>query len=239
MSRLIVLFIAGFIGLSLRYIILGEFELNQLLLLLMFPIASVLLLFIMKWQYNKDRDFQPDKGENNMVTRLGDRVSTTSKQMYKDELQIGSYHRSYNSWWKRIVADVMDNSGQWYLNLSFSLLNNDQVIFKQKNENKIRGNKLWVIYHNGKEVGTVHTDYSIKNSAKLKENLYLEYGQNTYQFKSFGIGAKTEIYNNDNTVATGNRIGNSVYQLVMDSENKHHSEMLFLVYILFNYEFGQ
>ncbi|PAV31498.1 hypothetical protein CIL05_02250 [Virgibacillus profundi] len=239
MSRLIVLFIAGFIGLSLRYIIIGEFELNQLLLLLLFPIASVLLLFIMKWQYNKDRDFYPNQAEKNMVTRLGDRVSTTTKQMYKDTTQLGSYHRFYHRWWKRIVADVMDNSGQWYLNLSFSLLNNDQVIFKQKNENKIHGNKEWIIYHNDKEVGTIHSDYSIKNAAKLKESLYLEYGQNTYHFKSFGIGAKTEIYNNDNTVATGNRISDSVYQLIMNPNNKHNPEMLFMVYTLFNYEFGQ
>lgn len=239
MSRLLVLFIAGFIGLSLRYIILGEFELNQLLLLLLFPIASILLIFIMKWQYNKDRVFSPDNGEKHILTRLGDRVSTTTKQIYQHESRLGSYHRYYNSWWKRIVADVMDNSGQWYLNLSFLLLNNDQVVFKQKNENKVRGNKEWIIYHNDKAVGTIRTGYTMKNAARLKESLYLEYGQNTYQFKSFGIGTKTEIYHNDTIVATGNRIRSSVYQLIMNSKNEHSPEMLFMVYILFNYEFGQ
>lgn len=113
------------------------------------------------------------------------------------------------------------------------------MIFKQENENKISGNKLWVIYHNDKEAGTICTNYSIKNAAKLKESLYLEFGQNTYQFKSFGIGAKTEIYHNDTIVATGNRIRDSVYQLIINSRNEHNSEILFMVYILFNYEFGQ
>ncbi|RYG72223.1 hypothetical protein EU245_11060 [Lentibacillus lipolyticus] len=98
---------------------------------------------------------------------------------------------------------------------------------------------MWVVYHNDKEMGTIRTDYSMKNAAKLKENLYLEYGQNTYQFKSFCIGAKTEIYHNDTTVATGNRIRSSVYQLMMNSKNEHSPEILFMVYILFNYEFGQ
>ncbi|WP_143469692.1 hypothetical protein [Lentibacillus sediminis] len=238
MSRLLVLFIAGFIGLSLRYIVLGEFELNQLLLLLMFPAASVLVLFIMKKQYNKDRDFHPDRGEKGMVTRLGDRVSATKKQMYSGETHMGSYHRFYHSWRKRIVADIM-TPGKWYLNLSFTLSNHDQVLFKPKNENKVRENKEWMIYHNDKEVGSIRTDYSWKNARKLKESLYLEYGQNTYHFKSLSIGAKTEIYHNDTTVATGSRKGISVYQLVMNNECEHDQEMLFMVFILFNYEFGQ
>ena len=240
MSRLILLFIAGFIGLSLRFIILGRFEWNQLLLLLCLPIASVLILFIMKWQYNKDRDFKPGAKETNLVTRLGDRVSTTSKQMYSNKAYIGSYRRIYNSWWKRIIADIMDHSGQWYLNLSFSLSNGNQIDFKGKQENRIRGNNQWIIYHNDNEVGTIQTNYSMKNAAKLKESLCLEYDQNTYHFKSFGIGSRTEIHCSDSTVATGERVGNSVYQLVMkDPDHKHDAEMLFMVYILFNYVFNQ
>ncbi|MFC3040844.1 hypothetical protein ACFOGI_11350 [Virgibacillus xinjiangensis] len=239
MGRLIVLFIFGFIGLSLRYIFLGEFEGSQLLLLLMLPAGSVILLFIMKWQYNKDRDFLPVQGENHLSTRLGDRVSTTTKQLYKGETSIGTYHRVYNSWWKRVIADVLDNPGQWYLNLSFSLANNDQVMFQQKGENKIRGNKYWVVYHNEQRAGTIQTDYSLKNSAKLKESLFLEVGKNTYQFKSSGMNAKTEINRDDRTVATGDRTMNSVYQLIMHSDDEPTPELLFMAFILFNYEFSQ
>ncbi|MFZ3578766.1 hypothetical protein [Virgibacillus sp. DJP39] len=114
MSKLLALFIAGFIGLALCYIVLGKFELNQLFLLLLFPIASVLILFVMKWQYNKDLHFKPELKDRFMVTRLGDRVSTTAKQMFNNEEHIGSYNRFYNKWWKRIIADVMDSPGLWY-----------------------------------------------------------------------------------------------------------------------------
>ncbi|MFZ3578765.1 hypothetical protein [Virgibacillus sp. DJP39] len=117
--------------------------------------------------------------------------------------------------------------------------NGDQVIFKGKKENKIHGNKEWIIVHNDVEAGTVRTDRSIKNVTKLKESLYLEYGQDLYQFKSFGIGSKTEVYLNDSLIATGERVRGSVYELDTSSEDQTQSEILFMVYILFNYQFGQ
>lgn len=108
MSRLIVFFIVGFIGLSLRYIILGKFEWDQLFLLLFFPVGAVLVLFIMKWQY------------------------------------------------------------------------------------------------------------------------------------PFGVDSKTEIYHGNSVIATGKRTGNSVYQFGMnDASDQHDSAILFMVYILFNYQFDQ
>lgn len=241
LSRLLLLFVAGFIALTLRYITFGEFEMNQLFLLLVFPVASVLILLIMKWQYNKDRDFKPKLNEKYMVTRLGDRVSTTTKQLYTKKELIGSYHRFYNSRWKRVVADIMDHPGQWYLNLSFSLLNGEQVVFKGKNENNIRGNNEWVIHRNNKEIGTVRTDHSLKNAAKLNESLYLEFAGHTYHYKSFGIGSKTEVYIDDFSVAEGKRTktGDSVYEFVVNFGHKEEAELLFMVYILFNYQFGQ
>lgn len=67
-----------------------------------------------------------------MVTRMADRVSKTKKQIYNSQKYIGSYRRSYDGWWKCVVADIMDNSGQWYLNLSFSLIKGDAVTFRGK-----------------------------------------------------------------------------------------------------------
>jgi hypothetical protein len=239
LSKLIVLFIAGFIGLSLRYIISGEFEIDQLLSLLLFPAGSMLVFFILKWQYNKDRDFQPNQSKNKMVTRLGDRVSTTTKQMYRDKVHIGSYHRYYNKWWKRIIADVFDDQGRWYLNLIFTLHSGDRVVIKGENDNKIIGNIAWVIYKNDKKVGTISTDYSVKNAIKFLESLHLQYGNNTYHFKSYSLRSKTEIYYDNYVIATGERAEGAVYELTIDPALTHDWEMLFMVYILFNYNFSQ
>ncbi|MBM7660237.1 hypothetical protein JOC85_001004 [Bacillus mesophilus] len=239
MSRLLVLFIAGFIGMSLRYILNGEFEANQLFTLLLFPVGSIFLLFVMKYQYNKDRDFKPEPQDQYMVTMMGDRVSRTKKHMYLNTDHIGSYQRCYSRWWKRVVADVMDNPGQWYLNLNFSLSNGDTVTFKGRNENNLKGNSEWIIYRNDRQIGTVSTDYSLKNATKLQEGLFLEYGDQTYYYKSFGIGSRTEISLDDSVIATGERVRGSVYQLVPDNPDHIELEMIFMGYILFNYQFGQ
>ncbi|WP_164669260.1 tubby C-terminal domain-like protein [Virgibacillus doumboii] len=239
MARLLVLFIFGFIGLSLRFILKGEFELNQLLLLILFPVASVIIFFIMKYQHNKDLAYKPVSDHNSLVTRLGDRVSTTKKLIYNGENQIGTYHRSYNSWWKRIVADIMDTPGQWYLNLTFEMLNGDQIKLQGINENKIRGNNSWIILWNDQEVGTIQTDYSFKNAKKLRESLYLEYDGKTYHYQSLSVKSKTEITLDHTPIATGERSSGFVYKLEVSDFHKDEEEILFMVYILFNYEFGQ
>ncbi|WP_277680007.1 tubby C-terminal domain-like protein [Gracilibacillus dipsosauri] len=239
MSNLLILFIFGFIGLSLRFIIIGEFELDQLFLLLLFPIASILVYFIMKWQYNKDCNYEPRMGERDLVTRLGDRVSTTKKKMYHGKKLIGTYQRFYNRWWKRVVADIMNNPGLWYLNLTFSLSNGEEIVFKKKNETKIRGNNEWIIYLNNEGIGTVKTDYSLKNIGKLKESLYLEYKGNTYHYQSSSIRSVTEISVRGSKIATGERVSGSVYELTVNDSHEKEAQMLFMVYILFNYEFGQ
>lgn len=239
LSNLLILFIFGFIGLSLRFIIIGEFELDQLFLLLLFPIASILVYFIMKWQYNKDCNYEPRMGERDLVTRLGDRVSTTKKKMYHGKKLIGTYQRFYNRWWKRVVADIMNNPGLWYLNLTFSLSNGEEIVFKKKNETKIRGNNEWIIYLNNEGIGTVKTDYSLKNIGKLKESLYLEYKGNTYHYQSSSIRSVTEISVTGSKIATGERVSGSVYELTVNDSHEKEAQMLFMVYILFNYEFGQ
>lgn len=238
MGRLLLLFIFGFIGLSLRHIVLGKFELDQLLLLFLFPIASILIFFIMKWSYNKDRDYESSMNEKYLVTRLGERASTIKKQMYSGKNRIGTYHRLYDTWWKRVVAEIM-TPGLWYLNLMFSLSNGDEILFKGKNETKIRGNNEWIIYRNNEEIGTIRTDYSFKNKRKLKESLMLEYEGSTYHYQSSSISANTEISIGDTQVATGERLNGSVYGLIVNDTHENAKEMIFMVYILFIYQFDQ
>ena len=240
MNKLLLLFIVGFIGLALRYLVLGEFEVDQLLLLLSFPVGAILIVFIMKRQQNKDRSFQPGVDEIHMVTRLGDRVSEVPKQLYDRQELLGSYKRFYNSRWKRVVADIMDSPGRWFLNLTFSS-EDGKIVLLAKNDKPLRDTTEWLILLNDNEVGKIQMDYSVKNVATLNESLYLEYRNQTYHYTSFGIGATTNISTNNDTIAEGKRaeLGNSIYALDIDDTYKEEAEILFMGFVLFNYHFSQ
>ncbi|PFG12237.1 hypothetical protein ATG70_0414 [Bacillus sp. es.036] len=241
MNKLLLLFIVGFIGLAFRYLVLGKFELDQLLLLLSFPVGAILIVFIMKRQQNKDRTFQPGVDEIHMVTRLGDRVSEVPKQLYDRQELLGSYKRFYNSRWKRVVADIMDSPGRWFLNLAFSSEDGNEIVLQAKNDKPLRDTTEWLILFNDSEVGKIQMDYSVKNVASLKESLYLEYRNQTYHYTSFGIGAKTKISTNNHTIAEGERaeLGNSIYAFDIDDTYKEDAEILFMGFVLFNYHFSQ
>ncbi len=241
MNKLLLLFIVGFIGLALRYLVLGEFELDQLLLLLSFPVGAILIVFIMKRQQNKDRSFQPGGNEIHMVTRLGDRVSEGPKQLYDRQELLGSYKRFYNSRWKRVVADIMDSPGRWFLNLAFSSKSGNEIVLQAENVKPLRDTTKWLILFNDNEVGKIQMDYSVKNAATLNESLYLEYRNQTYHYTSFGIGATTKISTNNDTIAEGKRaeLGNSIYALDIDDTYKEEAEILFMGFVLFNYHFSQ
>ncbi|WP_059105286.1 tubby C-terminal domain-like protein [Shouchella shacheensis] len=238
MSKLILLFIAGFIGLFLRFIFLGEFELEQLMLLILFPVGSILVYVIMKWQYDKDKAFEPGLNEEYYVTHLGDRVSSTFKQMYNGKVHIGTYQRFYNKWWKRVVADTMKSPGIWYLNLKFSFSNGDNVVFKGVEERKIHRDPEWLIYRNGEKIGFVRTRVEYKNKEILNKNLYLEYKENTYHYQASMIGSQTQIYKNELHMATADRLHGAIYELKTNN-NYDEEHLLFMGYILFNYLFGK
>ncbi|MGG1686490.1 tubby C-terminal domain-like protein [Pseudalkalibacillus sp. NRS-1564] len=241
MGKLLLLFVVGFIGLALRYLFLGKFEMDQLLLLMVFPVAAILILFVMKWQHKKDLAFQPEADEERMVTRLGDRVSAAPKRVFDGQELVGEYKRFYHKPWKRVVADIMDSPGRWFLNLAFSSEDGHHIVLKGKNENSIRGTNEWLIFSNNDEVGSIQMDYSVKNVAKLKESLYLNYYDHTYHYQSFGIGSKTVIRRDNHKIAEGKRaeVGNSIYELDMVDTYKAEADVLFMGFVLFNYHFSQ
>ncbi|ENH96991.1 hypothetical protein J416_07927 [Gracilibacillus halophilus YIM-C55.5] len=239
MTTLLVLFILGFIGLCLRYLLKGEFEIDQLFILFLFPMASIGIVYVQKWQYNKDRDYAPDQYYTDYVTRLGDRISRTKKQVYYNGERIGFYYRFYQARWQRFIADMMGKSGQWYLNLTFSFVNDEQIEIKGVKQNNIFKHNQWDIYTSDVKAGEIHTDYSVKNATKLKESMLVEYNGRQYYYTSFGIGSKTEVYEGDTCIAKGKRLGDSVYHFHPTYETIENEKLLFVAFIVFNYEFHQ
>ncbi|MFP3440970.1 hypothetical protein R0K18_24865, partial [Pantoea sp. SIMBA_133] len=113
--------------------------------------------------------------------------------------------RFYNTRWKRVVADIMDSPGRWFLNLAFSSEDGNEIVLQAKNDKPLRDTTEWLILLNNNEVGKIQMDYSVKNAATLKESLYLIYRNQTYHYTSLGIGAKTKISTNNDTIAEGER----------------------------------
>lgn len=241
MSKLLLLFVVGFIGLALRYLFLGEFEVDQFLLLMSFPVGAFLILIIMIWQHNKDRAFQPEVDNGRMVTRIGDRVSEASKRVFDGQELQGEYKRFYHSKWKRIVAGIMDTPGKWYLNLVYSSENGLNIILKGENETSLRGTNEWLIISDNDVVGSIKINDSVKNVATLNESLYLDYQNKTYHYQSSGVGSKTKISRNNLKIAEGNRaeIGRAIYELEIDDTYQEEAAVLFMGFVLFNYHFSQ
>lgn len=237
MGRLLVLFIVGAIGMTLRFVILGKFEWNQLLTLFLFPIGAIVVWLIDRWMVKRDSNYKPKQTDDMWNTYMGERMSKGKKLLYKGNQKKGEYHRFYQHWWQHLVNEVMEGDGKWYMNLSFELQDGNKIKFVEQKKNKLRLNKTWHIDQNNHMIGKVKTTYSMKNAIKLQEGLTLEFNNKEYYFKSFGIGSKTEVLQDNKVIAIGKRSDSlrSQYHFEIIEGNEELEPMLMMTYILFNY----
>ena len=237
MARLLFLFILISVGNFFRFIFLGVFDLKQILLLSMFPIGAALIFFIQKWLAKRDTTYIPlneVKGEWNttIYNRLAGR-----KMVYKGQKKVGEYKRFYFKWWQKIVNDVLEGNGTWYLNLSFISPDEEKIdIVETKNE-LFKAYQEWEVRRDGFIRGKIKTDYSIKNSVKLKEALILELGEESYYYQSYKIGSEIHVLQDGKVIASGKRSGffSSTYHFHLQEEKEEHEVFLVLTYVLFHY----
>ncbi|HZG61882.1 MAG TPA: hypothetical protein VEY68_15655 [Anoxybacillus sp.] len=243
MGKLLALFAVGAIGMTLRFIILGKFEWNQLFSLLLFPIGASGISLIKIWQIKRDSNYHPKETRDVWYTHMGERYSTGKKLLFKGNQKIGEFHRFYPHWWQHVVNEVIEGDGKWYMNLSFTLHNKTLIQFVQQKKKKIHFNETWHIIQNGEVIGTVRTDYSLKNATKLQEGLILEIHNQTFYFQSFGIGSHTKVLMNDEVIATGERSHTLHFQFQYEFAVKEgYAEiepLLVMTYVLFNYVHNQ
>lgn len=130
---------------------------------------------------------------------------------------------------------------QWYLYLNYLLQNGDNIQFVEQKTKLFKVNQEWNIIHNGEVIGNVRTDYSFKNAVKLKEGLILNLRNETYYFKSFGIGSDTKAYKDDEMIASGKRSELFRYQYEFEVKEGYEEiePILVMTYILFNYVHNQ
>lgn len=222
---------------TLRFVIVGKFEWDQVLTLFLFLIGAVVVWFIHRWMIKRDSNYKPKQIDDIWNTYMGERYSTGKKLLYKGNQKKGEYHRFYQHWWQRLVNEVIEGGGKWYMNLSFELQSGDEITFVEQKKKKLRLNETWHIIQNDQVIGKVKTDYSMKNATKLQEGLTLELNNKVYYFKSFGIGSKTEVLLDNKVIAKGKRsdLLHSQYHFEVMEGYEELEPMLMITYILFNY----
>jgi hypothetical protein len=238
---LLALFVVGAIGMTLRFILLGKLEWNQLFILLLFPIGAASILLIKRWQIKRDSNYQPNETHDIWYTHMGERYSTGKKLLFKGSQKIGEFRRFYPHWWQRIVNEVIEGDGKWYMNLSFTLHNGSLIQFVEQKQKKIHFNQTWHIIQNEEVIVTVRTDYSLKNAAKLQEGLILEIHNQTFYFQSFGIGSHTKVLMDDEVIAIEERshLLRFQYQFEVKEGFEEIELLLVMTYVLFNYVHNQ
>lgn len=238
MVRLLFFFLAGSIAMLSRFFILGKFEWEQLLSLLLFPVGSLIVWLIHRRMLRRDEQYQPPQAADYWNTRIGERSSTGKKMLYKDTQKIGEYRRFYQRWWQYWVNGIVEGDGKWYMNLSFELADGETVRFiEQKKQKKLAMNERWLIERNGQVIGQAKTDYSFQNAVKLQEGLILEINDTPYYFRSFGIGSHTEVLLGDQVIASGRRsdVIQPHYQFKVGGGYEEMEPVLAMTYILFQY----
>lgn len=238
MTRLLALFLAGFIGLSLRFIYIGEFELNQLLFLGSLPLFSVVVALIMKRQYTKDEEYTPPSYSTAISTRLSDRVWDKPKPVFKDQKKIATYQRVYEKWWQRYVADLMNRPGIWYLKLLISFEDGTTITIREMK--KKDGNRSWGIYQDEKEIGSMQVDQSLKTAKDQMRKLYVQFDERHYELHSFLVGSQISLFDTDQEIAKGDRIERSIRELTFTKQlDIEEEQQLIPTYLFFNYIFGK
>ncbi|MFC0013916.1 MULTISPECIES: hypothetical protein [Allobacillus] len=233
---LISLFVAGMIGLSLRFIILDKFELYQLAILLVFPVVAVLLYFFLRNQTRRDQAFQPFNSEGKWMFRLGNAITPNWKPIYAHQQCKGNFRRIYRSPWKMFIADIMRSTGRWYLNLEAKMENGDHFAFVNQEENKLWGNDQWILQKNGEAIGRVQTDLSMKNASKLKGLIEAIIEGKQYKFQTYGVSDTVEVYADDRLIGRGIREKGYQFTYQPTVEEADHVHLM-LTFILVTFYF--
>ncbi len=238
MTRLLVLFLAGFIGLLLRFVYVGEFELNQLLLLILFPIGAIVIALITRKQYINDQEYRPPAEMLTRSTRLADRVSDQPKPIFSNQHKIATYQRVYEKWWQRYVADGMGRPGNWYLKLHISFEDGPTLTIQELQ--KKQANRTWGIYQNEKQIGSIAVDQSLKTVKDQQRKLFVQYENRHYEWQSALIGSRASLFDAHQEIAIGDRKERSIRALRFTAQlDSEEEQLLTTTYLFFNYIFGK
>jgi hypothetical protein len=238
MIHLFFLFIIVLVGMTLRYFILGQFEWIQFLYASLFLLAAFAIGVIEKWQQRKEATYEPvQPHDHTWYIKIMDRFSPKRKVLFKGNEKVGEYHRFYKSKWQYWLSEIF-LSPSMYLYMKFTFYHNHTIIVEKQNKKKGIVNDVWNIVEDGNVIGTLRTDITWKNAAKLKGGLILSIHDKTFYFRSLSVQSKVNVLKEDEVIATGKRaLHQFQYEFEVEKGYEQIEPYLVITYILFHYVF--
>lgn len=240
MIKMFVLFVAASIGMTLRWVILGEYEPSQLLFPFLFLLVSPLFLWISIRQKNKDAAFSPIDSSTKWTTSLKDKWLTGEKKIFQEGELIATYTRVYSKKYHKIVADLMRTPGLWFLQLAFRF--KDGRTFTVTNEENWKGNARYTIWESNSKVGEIRSNIKSKHIKELLEHTVLEFGGHIYEFRARTIRSHIEVLKDGDSIGDVERkpIGGARWlNLNLSEVNDKNEPFLLMSWIVFSYRFDK
>ncbi|MEJ8543890.1 hypothetical protein [Brevibacillus borstelensis] len=237
MWYLLILYIVALVGIALRFVITGQFEWSQFGTCSLFLLGALIIGAAQRWQAKRDLTYKPEQTDLEWNTYLSERYSAEKKMLYKGAEKTAEYRRFYRKWRHRLVDEIFAGHGKWFMNLSFEWTNGERFAFVEQKGSIFRVNDTWHVVHNEQVIAKVKTDYTIKNAIRLQEGIHLEINGKTYYFKSSTISSKTDVFLDEERVASGMRSHIMRFQYRFDTAkgNEEIEPLLVMTYILFSY----
>lgn len=235
MIHLIVLFFVALIGITLRYFIVGEFELNQLLLASVFLFVAPIFLWISKRLEKSDTLYVPFHHDQAWTTSLRDKLHTGKKKVYFGDMLQFTYHRVYIRPYQKWIADFMTSPGLWFLKLKFQFNNGRTYIVTS--EEKWRS-AHYTVWENEEKIAEVFSEVNLEHVKKLLEQVVLHIDGHEYDFRAKTIKSKIELYKDGELI--GEDVNNGgVHSLCIhpNTVQREHLPILLISWIIFLYRF--
>ncbi|MBU9720379.1 MULTISPECIES: hypothetical protein [Bacillaceae] len=239
MTKLIAFFFVALLGITLRWLIIGEYNPTQLQLAFILLAAAPFILLISLVQKKKDEVYKPLHPNNEWSTSLKDKWLTGSKKLYYGYNLVATFNRVYEKTYHKVIADLMNTPGLWFLKLQFNFENGNSYFVKS--EDKKKQNTLFVIFDENIPIAEMITDMRVKNIKKLIENINLKIDKRVYEFRARSIRSDIEIYKDGGRVGLINRNSNGIRTLTFKEEavSKEDKPILLIGWITFTYRFDK
>ncbi|WP_026690922.1 hypothetical protein [Alteribacter aurantiacus] len=237
MTRMIAFFLVAGIGIILRWVFVGEFELYQLLLASAFLIVSPIFLQINRVQRNKDTSYIPEPPTGAWSTSIKERWLTGEKKLYHDHQLVATYKREYQNIIQMATADLMNGSGLWHLELHFQFQNGRS--YKVIGKESWRGDARHPILEGNTVVGEIVTVAKTKHAVKRLETNHLFIGDQSFEFRAKTTSSVIGIYKGEQCVGQVSAQHNGVRTLDLKPGHVTEAEesLLLIGWIVFSYRF--
>lgn len=196
------LFLLGVVGLTARGLYFGIFDITEWASLSLLLPAAYGAGWIERIQQKRDGTFcGVDAG---YASRLGERVSTGVKQIYRADVAFGTYRRTFHKPWHRWFIAFPKVEG-FFLNLVFDVSNQQLQLVEKPNQRLWSNQTEWWIEEGGETVGEIKTDHTFRHAAAFSEVLQMTYRTEQYQIRSSKLSRRIEVLQQGTTIATSKR----------------------------------